>query len=379
MPPDQFVKVFDILDSGYRTWTFAAPGLIGVAVGVAIVLFPRIARALGILYMRTRSRWERVFYAVFLGLALFWTIAAFLMTYAVYLGHLTLARDNACRMVEGPVEELSPLPYSGSGTESFSVRGVRFSYTDFDTTNGFNRTSARGGPIDAKSYVRICYDPASNTILRLEIRGFAGEPKDYGKPIPMFLDAEEARRLMGDYSPPEAPWQIGLFFAIYFLDLLATFALFAPYLRTFPRLRAMVVPPQAVPLSLKAHTRVPLANSVIYWDRGDRRIWLRQRGFSLFQATRTVAALTIEPQSGTVGSVDLHYSSGAPVATPLFFWGIYQMFSDAFPAEGQAHIPLAVVGGLATVVLVFGVFGLRKELAEVELLARDALGELARK
>ncbi len=72
------------------------------------------------------------------------------------------------------------MPKEGHANESFSVRGVRFSYSDFKVTDAFNNAASRGGPLNSDSYVRICYDPAGNAILRLEVRGFAGKLKDYG-------------------------------------------------------------------------------------------------------------------------------------------------------------------------------------------------------
>ena len=71
------------------------------------------------------------------------------------------------------------MPYAGHASESFSVSGVDFRYSDFNVTDAFNNAASHGGPINANSYVRICYDPQDNAILRLEIRGFEGEVKDY--------------------------------------------------------------------------------------------------------------------------------------------------------------------------------------------------------
>ena len=38
MNPDRFVKVFDIVDSGFKDWTFPAFGLIFVVIGIAALL-----------------------------------------------------------------------------------------------------------------------------------------------------------------------------------------------------------------------------------------------------------------------------------------------------------------------------------------------------
>ena len=119
MGADHFVKVFDVLDSGYRDWTFPAFGLIFVAIGTVIFFFPKILKALGIPYLNSKSRWQTVFRFFFLGFALFWTTLAFSTTYGEHLRHQALARDNRCRVVEGPVENFVPMPVAGHAYESF--------------------------------------------------------------------------------------------------------------------------------------------------------------------------------------------------------------------------------------------------------------------
>jgi len=59
------------------------------------------------------------------------------------------------------------MPYTGHADESFNVAGVHFRYSDFGATDAFNNTASHGGPITKDSYVRICYDPSGNAILRL--------------------------------------------------------------------------------------------------------------------------------------------------------------------------------------------------------------------
>ncbi len=73
--------------------------------------------------------------------------------------------------VEGHVENFNP-PDSISHFESFSVKGVEFSYSDFLIINGFHRTSANGGPIKKDGQlVRIGYinSGGDNLIVKLEI------------------------------------------------------------------------------------------------------------------------------------------------------------------------------------------------------------------
>jgi len=110
MNSGNFVKVFDVLDSGFRDWHFLAFGLIFVAVGAVIAAFPKIIKATGIPYLDFPS-WGRAFSRYgFLGFAILWTAMAFLVSYSVHLRHKALAQENRCRLVEGPVEHFVPMP-----------------------------------------------------------------------------------------------------------------------------------------------------------------------------------------------------------------------------------------------------------------------------
>ena len=164
MHSGQFLEVFDVAKSGYKDWTFPAFGLIFVAVGVLFFFSP----FLGIPFIRMKA--GILFRVAFLAFAILWAGASFFSTYSKYLRHRRLADDNTCSSVEGPVQDFVPMPWTGHAMERFSVSGVRFAYSDYVITDGFNTTSSHGGPITADSYVRICYDPADHAILRLEIR-----------------------------------------------------------------------------------------------------------------------------------------------------------------------------------------------------------------
>lgn len=169
-----FVKVFDVLDSGFRDWSYSAFGLVFVALGVALLFAPRLLKRLGVPFLdfgSNRTVYIGLFFVLF---ALFWTVISFFSNFAAYKRHRALARDGACRIVEGPVEHFVPMPANGHGEESFVVEGTAFRYSDYVVTDAFNTTSSHGGPISAESYVRICYDPDGNAILRLEIRDFRG-------------------------------------------------------------------------------------------------------------------------------------------------------------------------------------------------------------
>lgn len=367
--PDRFVKVFDVLDSGFRDWNFAAFGLIFVAIGTIIFVFPKILEAARIPYFPSRSL--TLFRYGFLGFALLWTTLAFVTTYASHLHHVRLARDNRCRIAEGRVEHFVPMPPTGHGREAFTVSGVLFSYSDFEVTDAFNNTASRGGPVDADAYVRICYDPAGNAILRLEIRDFTGEKKNYATADGLFPSGADVRHL-GDRSSSPLAWDGYLFVWFYFLDQAAIQALFLPYLRTFFRLKTVMVGDCPLPPALDAGQKIRLRSSLIYWDKDNHAIWLRPRGFVRLQLPVTIARMQVDAHDRSITAGEIRFSSGTPVVAALFLWAGYRMFS-AVPVNPP---PTLFVGVAALVILVGGIMNLRRFRAQMERLVADALSEI---
>jgi hypothetical protein len=251
MGNDNFVKVFDVLDSGFKDWTFSAIGLIFCAIGIAIFFFPKIIRAIDIPYLDFKSRWGEVFSLLFLCFAILWTVIAFSGTDFGHQRHQALVRENKCIVVEGPVENFIPMPFPGHAGESFSVSGVQFKYSDYAVTDGFNNTSSHGGPINKESYVRICYDPGGNQILRLEIRDFKGEAKDYSKGDSFFPKPDDLEKINNISHEIRLPWCSDLFVILYFVDFIALLYLFLPYLRTYFRLKTQSVNDSVFPNAIE--------------------------------------------------------------------------------------------------------------------------------
>jgi len=161
MSDSDFITVFNAADGGYRDWWFPAFGLIFVAVGI---LMPKLIDA-GVLPCKPGMRaW---FPKLFLGFALFWTAIAFLGTFSGFLKGREALLSGQAEYVEGVVQDFVPMPYQGHATESFTVKGIRFAYSDYIVTSGFNNTASHGGPIRQGLYVRIWY--SGNDILKLQI------------------------------------------------------------------------------------------------------------------------------------------------------------------------------------------------------------------
>jgi hypothetical protein len=376
MNPDRFVKVFDVFDSGFRDWTFSAFGLIFVAVGIVVAVFPKIIKAAGIPFLDGQSRTGRLFRYGFLGFAVLWTAISFSMTYSQYQRHEALAQGSGCRVVEGPVEHFVPMPYGGHSVESFSVSGVLFSYSDFIVTDGFNNTSSHGGPINRDSYVRICYDPVGNVILRLEIRDFKGELKDYGKMESIFPKREDIQNLNGKTTAINIPWYSNLFVVLYFLDFLAIQTLFLRYIRTFFRIKTVPILDCAVPDGLEPGKKIKLRNTMIFWDRENRAIWLRPRGFNLIQVPLMTAKLNVDASDRSIVEDEIRFSSGFPFVMALFLWTAYRLFSTAMRANANAPSPSSFVGIAALVFVIGGFVNLWILRSRMEKLVQDALSEL---
>jgi len=368
MNADHFVKVFDVLDSGFKSWSFPAFGLIFVGIGLLLFFLPKIIEATGLPNLKFPSRGQTVFRYVFLGFAILWAVLAFLQTYSAYLRHEALARTNECRIIEGPVENFTPMPSTGHAMETFSVAGVKFSYSDYVVTDGFNNTASHGGPIRSDSYVRVCYDPSDHVILRLEIRNFHGEQQDHAK-SPRDFSPSDVRQPGGKKFEP---WYGNLFVIVLLLDWLARLALFVPYLRTFFRLKILPLRECPVPDSVESGKRTKLRNSLIYREASAPVIWLRPRGLNFVNIQLMVAALKLSPDGKRIAEAEIRFSSGFPLGMALFMawfcWTVYITFASPMPA--------GVTAVLFLVFLVVSAIGLHTIRSRMETLIKDAVSEL---
>ncbi|MBV9459054.1 MAG: hypothetical protein JO141_16245, partial [Bradyrhizobium sp.] len=345
MNPDHFVKVFDVVDAGFRDWTFPAFGLIFVAIGVVIAAFPAILRAMNIPSLDFQTGFRRIFRYGFLAFAILWAILAFWTTFPQHLRHKALAEKNQCRVVEGPVENFVPMPFGGHAVESFSVAGVSFKYSDFIVTDGFNNTSSHGGPINRDSYVRICYDPAGNAILRLEIMDFKGEAKDYSRAQGIFPSAEDVGRISTNTSSqmPGIPRHGEPFIFLLLLDFILIPMTWLPYYRTFFPIKTVSGWNRAVPVSLQPEEKIKLRNSLIYWDRPNQTIWLRPRGFNVIQVPSTIARLNIDAADRSITGGEIRFSSGATLGYVAVLWIVYELFTSVSFQKGMTGVPPGVL------------------------------------
>jgi hypothetical protein len=107
---------------------------------------------------------------------IFWIVSVFLLGWVgagnVVYQHMQCKEwleSKNYNIVEGIVENFHPMPKSGHDTERFTVKNVKFKFSDFNLSKGgFNNTSSHGGPIREGLPVRIAYK--NGRILKLEIK-----------------------------------------------------------------------------------------------------------------------------------------------------------------------------------------------------------------
>jgi hypothetical protein len=125
----QYTTFFEITQKGF-VWWFPAGG-------VLIALF-------ALFVVRPKYRGNKWIYVVVVFGSL-WSLLTFSSTLSAYRGAQQAYRTGQFRVVEGPVENFDPMPWTGHKDECFSVQRVRFCYSDFGITPGFNETSSHGG------------------------------------------------------------------------------------------------------------------------------------------------------------------------------------------------------------------------------------------
>jgi hypothetical protein len=158
----RYVTVFNAGSDPFRNWDFFLFGLIAVAIGVGLVFAPS-----RIFPPRMKDEFRIPFGIFYLLFASVWTVTAgaSIVSEDLRASHDLAARN--CTSVAGVVEDFHPAPWEGHSMESFTVAGVRFEYSDYVVSAGFNNTASHGGPIRQGLPVRICY--RDGQILRLDV------------------------------------------------------------------------------------------------------------------------------------------------------------------------------------------------------------------
>jgi len=153
-----FVPRVDSESQASSLWYFP------VLVTLALLLIRRPRRAVAIVYLGFGA-------LITAGMLWFNTGWNRALTHGVAraAGLARAAQDSTTPVVVGRVENFTPAPAEGHQDETFTVAGVRFAYSDYVITGGFNQSQSHGGPMRDGLLVRIHYLPPSNMIVKLEI------------------------------------------------------------------------------------------------------------------------------------------------------------------------------------------------------------------
>lgn len=289
---NDFVKVFDLADSGFRSVGFASTGFIFIAIGVLMFFSPKILKKLKLQKSRKEPKLQTIFRFFFLGFAIFWTSTALMSTYGEY----EVLRDAEYKVVEGKVENFDPMPYSGHKHESYTVQGVEFSYSDYNVTNGFNNTASHGGPVNQNSVVRIFYVPrgSTNIITRLEVKGYKGPIKNYSGGVGIFSAFEKLGETGGsgeldkEMKDSDRAMVMAQKYMVFLMPLfiadLALYALFLiPFYNIFFRVKLIEHEPLEIDSKYLNQEKHTLENLTVKYD-GEGVIWGRPYGVEVMNS-----------------------------------------------------------------------------------------------
>ncbi|MGD0145176.1 MAG: hypothetical protein ABSC92_18655, partial [Rhizomicrobium sp.] len=233
-------------------------------------------------------------------------------------------------------------------------------------------------PINAGSYVRICYDPQDHAILRLSVRDFRGKLPNYGIGWPFSDEAErpqpkiEKASVVAHAPAPEFLWLGDVWMAMWVADAIAVLSLFVPYLRTFWKVGTIEFESLPVPAWLPKDRKFKLRNNLALWKSTGGEIWVRPRGFNFLRIPSMAARFVTSDNRIIEG--ELRFSSGLPFVFLLFFVSAFMLFSQSMP--GGVLSAAAFVGFAAFMFLIVMVFSRNRIGARMRLLALDAVSEM---
>jgi hypothetical protein len=159
-----YETLFEVTAKGFEWW----PTLAAIAFAVALFTIGRFSRG-------KANANRRIASYCMAALGLLFAVVIFVLMRSEFQEISRAYCLGNYQVVEGPVENFHPMPATGGTYERFTVRGVPFAYSDYESTPGFNRTSSHGGPLRGGLMVRIAYvhdrehSPERNVILKLEI------------------------------------------------------------------------------------------------------------------------------------------------------------------------------------------------------------------
>lgn len=155
MTPANYQPIFEI---GFRSfpWVTVMDPLIFIAIGLLLVRFLK-SRQIYVIMGVVMASLASLFFLI--------SLVTFIPEFVALRSAYVSGRSS---IVEGTVENFRPAPALGPARESFSVRGVIFSYNALDDTPCFHNAPIHGGPIRDGLDVRIHYN--EGCVQRVDIR-----------------------------------------------------------------------------------------------------------------------------------------------------------------------------------------------------------------
>ena len=336
---NDFVKVFDIADSGFRSIGFASTGFLFIGIGLIMFFSPQIFNNLNLQKTKEETKFQKFFRFFFLGFALLWTGASLFSTYGEYSN----LRDANCQIAEGKVENFDPMPYGGHKSETYTVQNVNFGYSDYMVTSGFNNTASHGGPVNKDSVVRICYVSMGNLnkITKLEVKGYKGPVQDYSGGFGLF---SQFKQLDKDMNGPDKPMAVARKYMIfYMLMLMVDFVLYILFIIPFFKIffKVKVIEHEALEIDKKyldqeKHT---LENLTVKYD-GEGVLWGRPYWKELMNSPGCALKMYLSEDKTKVVKSEIRMSTLMLIAFFFFpivgvkFIGAVSNISDISKAPG---------------------------------------------
>ncbi|MEO8286364.1 MAG: hypothetical protein ABI670_07980 [Chloroflexota bacterium] len=165
---ENYQDIFDASQQGFP-WT----GLLWSLVGLSII-------STGLYWVKYREKlpvlWREVGLLGAGASIIFGTCFTVVVTTSLLSAHsqaIDALQTGTASVTEGQV--ISVITMAGGKAQSFTVSGVRFTYSEYSESVGYHHTTTHGGVINEGIYVRIHYmyiegDPSEPAILKLETK-----------------------------------------------------------------------------------------------------------------------------------------------------------------------------------------------------------------
>lgn len=123
--------------------------LIPVIMMIFSLAFPKIwKRSNENKYNNKSYKMVKLFSGCAFAIMLMFSLLTGITSWVSYENTVIAYKNGNYEIVEGYVENFVPMPYEGHSYESFEINGVKFSYSDYSITFGYNNAKSHGGVID---------------------------------------------------------------------------------------------------------------------------------------------------------------------------------------------------------------------------------------